>query len=135
MLVLQPIYLIGSQLFLRNWLCFWELFFKNSSFMLFALKFSLVWLSFVHSIKICFIEYWFLHGHFGGGSSLRKKEWVSRVYPMCSRIRVASSLLVLLGSSFLSFKIGCIGKSLLWRFWSLHHDNVHLHTAQLTKDL
>ena len=100
----------------RSWLCFWEQFLKNSSFMLFALKkrFFLVWLSLVHSIKMCLIEYWFPHGHFGRGSSLRMKEWVSRVCPMYSRVRVVSSLLVLLGSSFLSFKIGCIWKSLLW---------------------
>ena len=62
-------------------------------------------LSFVHSIKICLIEYWFPHGHFGGGSSLRMKKWVSRVCPMRSRVRVVSSLLVLLGSSFFSFRI------------------------------
>ena len=49
--------------------------FKNSSFMLFALQnFFLVWLSFAHSIKMCLIEYWFPHGHFRGGSSLRMKE-------------------------------------------------------------
>ena len=77
-----------------------------------------MWLSFVHSIKMCLIEYWFPHGHFGGGSSLRMKEWVSRVCPMHSRVMVVSSLLVLLGSSFLSFKIGCIWKSLLWGFSS-----------------
>ena len=42
------------------------------------------------------------------------KEWVSRVCPMRSQVREISSLPVLLGSSFLSFKIGCIWKSLLW---------------------
>ena len=81
-----------------------------------------MWFSFVHSIKMCLIEYWFIfiytHGHFGGGSSLRMKELVSRVCPMRSWVRVVSSLLVLLGSSFLSFKIGCIWKSLLWGFSS-----------------
>ena len=79
-----------------------------------------MWLSFVHSIKMCFIEYWFPRGHFRGGSSLRMKEWVSWVCPMHSRARVVSSLLVLLGSSFLSFKMGCIWKSLLWGF-SFHN--------------
>ena len=64
------------------------------------------------------IKYWFPHGHFGGGSSLRMKEWVSRLCPMRNRVRVVSSLLVLLGSSFLSFKIGCIWKILLWGFSS-----------------
>ena len=77
-----------------------------------------MWLSFVHSIKMCLIEYWFPHGHFGGGSFLSMKESVSLVCPMRSRVRVVSSLLVLLGSSFLSFKIGCIWKSLLWGFSS-----------------
>ena len=77
-----------------------------------------MWLGFVHSIKMGFIEYWFPHWHFEGGSSLRIKEWVSWVCPMRSRVRVVSSLLVLLGSSFLSFKIGCIWKSLLWGFSS-----------------
>ena len=67
-----------------------------------------MWLSFVHSIKMCLIEYWFPHGHFGGGSSFRMKEWVSWVCPMRSRVRVVSPLPVLLGSSFLSFKIGSI---------------------------
>ena len=67
---------------------------------------------------MCLIEYWFPHGYFGGGSSLRMKEWVSRVCPMHSRVRVVSSLLVLLGSNFLSFKISCIWKSLLWGFSS-----------------
>ena len=93
--------------------------FENSSFMLFALQnYFLVWLSFVHSIKIYLIEYWFPHGHFGGGSSLRMKEWASWVCPIRSRVRVVSSLLVLLGSSFFSFKMGCIWKSLLWGFSS-----------------
>ena len=77
-----------------------------------------MWLSFVHSIKMFLIEYWFPYGHFGEGSSLRMKNWVSWVCPMRSRVRVVSSLLVLLGSSFLSFKIGCIWKSLLWGFSS-----------------
>ena len=77
-----------------------------------------MWLSFVHSIKMCLIEYWFPHGHFMGGSSLIMKEWVSRVCLMRSRVRVVSSLLVLLGSSFLSFKMGCIWKSFLWGFSS-----------------
>ena len=31
---------------------------------------------------------WFPHGHFWGGSSLRMKEWVNRVCPMRSRVRV-----------------------------------------------
>ena len=66
---------------------------------------------------MCLIEYWFPHGHFWGVSSLRMKEWVSWVCPMHSRVRVVSSLLVLLGSSLLSFKIGCIWKS-LWGFSS-----------------
>ena len=73
-----------------------------------------MWLSFVHFIKMCLIEYW----HFGGGSSLRMKEWDSRMCPLRSRIRVVSSLLVLLGSSFLSFKMGCIWENLLWGFSS-----------------
>ena len=77
-----------------------------------------MWLSFVHSIKMCLIEYWFPHGHFGGGFSFRMSEWVSWVCSMRSRVRVVSSLLVLLGSSFLSFKIGCIWKSLLRGFSS-----------------
>ena len=77
-----------------------------------------MWFSFVHSIKMCLIEYWFPHGHFGEGSSLRMKEWVSRVCPMRVQVRVVSSLLVLLGSSLLSFKMGCIWKSLLWGFSS-----------------
>ena len=77
-----------------------------------------MWLIFVHSIKMYLIEYWCPHGHFGGDSSLRMKEWVSRACPMRSRVRVVSSLLVLLGSSFLSFKIGCIWKRLLWGFSS-----------------
>ena len=37
---------------------------------------------------------------------------------MCNRVRVVSFLLVLLGSSFLSFKMGWIWKSLLWGFSS-----------------
>ena len=77
-----------------------------------------MWLSFVYSIKICLIEYWFPHGHFGGGSTLRMKEWISWVCPMRSRVRVVSSFLVLLGSNFLSFKICYIWKSLLWGFSS-----------------
>ena len=60
--------------------------FLNSSFFMFALKnFFPVWLGFVHSIKMCLIEYWFPYGHFGGGSSLRIKEWFSWVCPMRSR--------------------------------------------------
>ena len=30
--------------------------------------------SFVHSIEMCFIVYWFPHGHLGGGSSFKMKE-------------------------------------------------------------
>ena len=30
---------------------------------------------FVHSIKMCLIEYWFPYWHFGGGSFLKMKEW------------------------------------------------------------
>ena len=74
--------------------------------------------SFVHSIKMCFIMYWFPHGHLGGGSSFRMKEWVNPVCPMHSRARVVSSLLVLLGSSFFSFKMGCTWKSLSWGLFS-----------------
>ena len=37
---------------------------------------------------------------------------------MHSWARMVSSLLVLLGSSFLSFKMGCTWKSLLWEFFS-----------------
>ena len=77
-----------------------------------------MWFSFVHSIKMCLIEYWFPHGHFVDGSSLRMKEWVIWVCPIRSRVRIVSSLLVLLGFNFLSFKIGCIWKSLLWGFSS-----------------
>ena len=54
---------------------------------------------------MCLIEYWFPHGHFVGGSSLRMKEWVCRVCPMHCRVRGVSSLLVLLGSSFLFVKL------------------------------
>ena len=119
MLVIQSISLIGSQLFLRSWLCFWVLYFKIVSLCCSLYKtFSLVWLSFVHSIKMCLIECWFPHGHFGGGSSLRMKEWVNWVCPMRSRVKLVSSLLLLLGSSFLSFKMECIWQSLLWGFSS-----------------
>ena len=74
--------------------------------------------SFVHSIKMCFIMYWFPHRNLGGGSSFRMKEWVNLVCPMRSRVRVVSSLLILLGSIFLSFEMGCTCKSLLWGFFS-----------------
>ena len=70
--------------------------------------------NFVHSIKMCFIVYWFPHGHLGEGLSFRMKEWVNLVCPMRGRARLVSSLLVLLGSSFRSFKMGCTWKSLLW---------------------
>ena len=79
--------------------------------------------SFVHSIKMCFIVYWFPHWHLGGGLSFRMKEWINLVCPMHNRARVVSSLLVLFGSSFLSFKIGCTWKSLLWGFFS--HNRWH----------
>ena len=75
-------------------------------------------ISLVHSIKMCFIVYWFPHGHLGEDSSFRMKEWVNLVCPMCCRARVVSSLLVLSGSSFLSFKMGCIWKSLWWGVFS-----------------
>ena len=74
--------------------------------------------SFVHLIKMCFIMYWFLHEHLGGGSSFRMKEWINLVCPMHIWARVVSSLLVLLGSRFLSFKMGCTWKSLLRGFFS-----------------
>ena len=76
--------------------------------------------SFVHSIKMYFIVYWFPHEHLGKGSSFRMKEWVNLVCPMHSRTRVVSSLLVLLGYRFryLSFKMGHSWKSLLWGFFS-----------------
>ena len=83
--------------------------------------------SFVHSIKMYFIVYWFPHGHFGGDSSFRMKEWVNLVCPMRSRARVVSSLLVLLGSSFLSFKMGCTLKRLLWGFFS--HNCCHFFVS------
>ena len=74
--------------------------------------------SFVHSIKMCFIVYWFPHGHLGGGSPFRMKYWVNLACPMHRRATVVSSLLVLLGSSFLSFKIDCTWKILLWGIFS-----------------
>ena len=50
--------------------------------------------SFVHSIKMCYIVYWFPHEHLGGGSSFRMKEWVNLVCPMHSWARVVSALLL-----------------------------------------
>ena len=73
--------------------------------------------SFVHSIKLCFVVYWFPHGDFGESSSFKLKEWVNLVCPMSSRARGVSSLLVFLGCSFLSFKMGYTQKSLLWEFF------------------
>ena len=61
----------------------------------------------MHSIRICFIVYRFPHEHLGGGSSLKMKEWVNLVWPMLSGVIVVSSLLVLLGSGVLSFKLDC----------------------------
>ena len=99
--------------FVNAWLCFWVQVFKIVPSCCSPYKtFFLVWLSFVHSIKKCLIKYWFPHGHFVRGFSLRMQEWVSWVCPMHSRVRVVSSLLALLGSTFLSFRIGCIG--LVW---------------------
>ena len=64
-LVTTTISLIRGQLFLRSWLYFWEQFFKiTPSCCLPYKKFSLVWLSFVHSMKMCLIAYWFPHGQF-----------------------------------------------------------------------
>ena len=68
------------------------------------------------SIKMCFIVHWFPHGHLGGGSSFRMKKWVNLACLILSWASVVSSLLVLLGSCFLSFKMGCTRKSLWWGF-------------------
>ena len=72
--------------------------------------------NFVHSIKMCFIVYWFLHGHLGGGSFFRMPKWVNLVYPMRSRVKVVSSFLVLSGSTFFSLKMSRTWKSQLWKF-------------------
>ena len=46
------------------------------------------------------------------------KKWVNLIRQMHSRARVVSSLQLLLRSSFLSFKMSCTRKSLMWRFFS-----------------
>ena len=42
--------------------------------------------SFVHSIRMCFIVYWFPHEHLGGGLSFRMTEGVNLVCPILIRI-------------------------------------------------
>ena len=65
-------------------------------------------------MKICFNVFCFPLEHLGGRFSFRMKEWLTLGWPMCSRPRAVSSILVLLGSSFLSFRVDCIWDSLLW---------------------
>ena len=88
----------------------------NNYFMFFMFQKALwVWVRFLHSINMDITVFGFPHEHFSGSFCFSMKEWVNLVYPMGNWVREVPFCLILLGSGFLSFKMGCMKYS-LWVF-------------------